>query len=373
MKKLFITFLTYLIASQYTQGQAGTPASPYYNGFNWTLTSTSLRDALSSKITLTHTNKISYTPGVWEASKITDLDPEDPTNTNVLLIYGYDNTSICPTSTLDTHRRRDKNANGGGNSCQWNREHVYAKSLGTPALIDGGSGATSDAGEDAHHIRPADVDWNGNRADEKYTDSSGNSRDITTTTWYPGDEWKGDVARMILYMYLRYPTQCLPINVGVGTPMTTDSNMIDLFLKWNAEDPVSQVEDNRNTYHDSLETYAQGNRNPFIDNPYLATVIWGGPVAQNRWPNVFLDQPEFSLTPIFDLYPNPTVNDKVILQSNQNIDQIEILSIQGQIIKTIINPPLENHQFALENLNKGLFFINVKSKNNTSCKKLIIN
>ncbi len=52
--------------------------------------------------------------------------------------------------------------------------------------------------------------------------------------------------------------------------------MIDLFLEWNAEDPVSDFERQRNTYHDSQQTYAQGNRNPFIDNAYLATRIWGG-------------------------------------------------------------------------------------------------
>lgn len=370
MKKLCFILLTYLIASQHIQGQAGNPASPYYNGFNWNLTGIPLRDALASKITTTHTNKISYTPGVWEASKITDLDPDDISNNNVLLVYGYDNTNICPASTLDIHRRRDKNANGGGTSCEWNREHVYAKSLGTPALNDGG---TSDAGEDAHHIRPADVDWNNNRASQVFVDASGNSRDISTTTWYPGDEWKGDVARMMMYMYLRYPTQCKPNNVGIGNAVANDSNMIDLFLKWNAEDPVSQLEDNRNTYHDSLGTYAQGNRNPFIDNPYLATVIWGGPIAQNRWPGIFLSNTDFNYANSFTLFPNPSENNTVILHSNQEIDQIEIISTQGQIIKTIDEPKLENNQFQLENLTKGLFFIKVKSKNNYSYKKLIVN
>jgi len=60
--------------------------------------------------------------------------------------------------------------------------------------------------------------------------------------------------------------------------------MIDLFLKWNVEDPVSELEKSRNTYHENTTNqYAQGNRNPFIDNPYLATRIWGGDSAEDLW------------------------------------------------------------------------------------------
>ncbi|MGB8704779.1 MAG: endonuclease [Gillisia sp.] len=54
---------------------------------------------------------------------------------------------------------------------------------------------------------------------------------------------------------------------------------MDLFLKWNREDPVSIFEIQRNNVIEG----AQGNRNPFIDNPYIATLIWGGTPAENRW------------------------------------------------------------------------------------------
>jgi len=88
-------------------------------------------------------------------------------------------------------------------------------------------------------------------------------------------------------MYLRYngdgsqisETQCLPINIGFDTPLSIDPNMIDLFLRWNVEDPVSEFEDQRNPIIEGI----QGNRNPFIDNPYLATLIWGGLDAEDRW------------------------------------------------------------------------------------------
>ena len=87
-----------------------------------------------------------------------------------------------------------------------------------------------------------------------------------------------------MYMYLRYGTQCYPSLVANGTTNSIDSNMIDLLLDWNAADPVSAYEDVRNTYHENTSnTYGQGNRNPFIDNPHLATRIWGGTPAEDRW------------------------------------------------------------------------------------------
>src|SRR5690606_1528595 len=131
--------------------------------------------------------------------------------------------------TDDDHRRRNKNSDGGGASCEWNREHTYPKSLGTPNL------GTTGPGADAHHLRAADVQRNGDRGSEKFTAGNGNSGDMTSSTWYPGDEWKGDVERMVMYMYVRYGNRCLPKNVGIGDAVATDSNMIDLFLQWNAE------------------------------------------------------------------------------------------------------------------------------------------
>jgi endonuclease I len=84
---------------------------------------------------------------------------------------------------------------------------------------------------------------------------------------------------MMMFMYVRYGSRCLPNNVGIGNAVAGDANMIDLFLQWNAEDPVNFFEDNRNVVIAGI----QGNRNPFIDNPALATQIWGGPQAEDRF------------------------------------------------------------------------------------------
>ena len=256
-KKLLYLFILISIIS-YSQ------IPSYYNDVNLNLSGQALKDELAVKVISTHTTNLSYTPGIWDALKQTDLDPNDPNK--VLLIYGWDDTDEDVTNDLT--RSKDMN---GGNLGDWNREHVYAKSLGTPDL------GTSGPGSDAHHLRSSDVQWNSIRSNRKFASGSGNSGVTALGYWYPGDDWKGDVARMMMYMYIRYGTQCLPINVGVGNSIAGDANMIDLFLQWNADDPVSQVEIQRNPIVEGL----QGNRNPFIDNPAFATEIWGGPQAED--------------------------------------------------------------------------------------------
>ncbi|WP_372792218.1 endonuclease, partial [Lutibacter sp.] len=269
-KQLFFLAVSIFFTSfGYSQVQS------YYNDVNLTLTGTALKDELATKIISTHTKFLSY-DGAREALKIVDLEPGS--STHVLLLYGFSNNT-CPSSTGDDndHRLRDKNSFGGGSSCEWNREHTYAKSLGSPNL------GTSGPGSDAHHLRASDVQRNSNRGSLKFVNGSGNSGS-TGSGWYPGDEWKGDVARMMMYMYLRYGNQCYPSGVAIGNTNSIDSNMIDLLLDWNAQDPVSTYEDVRNTYlSNTSNTYGQGNRNPFIDNPNLATQIWGGTVAEDRW------------------------------------------------------------------------------------------
>ncbi|XMO85597.1 endonuclease [Algibacter sp. AS12] len=276
MKKNYLLALSLLI-SAFLYAQLTPPANQqsYYSNVDFNKTGIDLFDDLAVETAAKHTNYLSYTPGIWEASKITD---EDPLNSaNVLLIYGYSDSD----GNYITDRSRSKNSNGGSAGSDWNREHTFPNSLGSPSLNSNGTNVPPYA--DAHNLRPSDVTMNSDRGNLKFMDGSGNAQNISGN-WYPGDEWKGDVARIIMYMYLRYGTQCKPSYVGVGTPNSIDADMINLFLEWNEEDPVSAFEDNRNTYHaNASNTYAQGNRNPFIDNPYLATVIWGGNPAENRW------------------------------------------------------------------------------------------
>lgn len=356
MKKI-ITLLLITISSF---AQNGAPAAPYYNGFNWNQTGTSLKNALATKITSTHTNQLSYSE-VWNALKIVDLDPTN--SANVLLVYGYENGTDA---NVTNDRTRSKNNNGGAVG-DWNREHMFAQSLGNPDLGQSGPGA------DAQMLRACDVQRNGERGNKLYAAGSGNSATVGAN-WYPGDEWKGDAARIVMYMYLRYGSQCLPTFVSTGSTVGTDSNMTSLLLQWNAEDPVSQYEDVRNTYlGNSSNTYGQGNRNPFIDNPYLATLIWGGPVAQNRWPNIYLSNEQFDWTSDIAVFPNPTNNNKISISTKSSIDDIELISVNGQLMQKIENPVLIDNAYTLENLPKGFYLLKLSSENESLVKKVIVN
>lgn len=362
MKK-FYTLSLALFSIMSVFAQDGAPASPYYNGFNFEQTGTSLKNALANKITSTHVNELNYSPGVWNALKQTDLDPD---NSNyVLLVYGFSN-SVCPASTSNDndHRRRDKDNNGGNNNCEWNREHIYPQSLGTPELGQSGAGA------DAHHLRASDVDRNGMRGNKLYTSGSGNSGN-SGSGWYPGDEWKGDVARILMYMYLRYPTQCDPTNAVSGSTIASDPKMPAILLQWNAEDPVSEYEDNRNTYLGNINnSFAQGNRNPFIDNPYLATLIWGGPVAQNRW-EILSTQDVFSSQ--ISIYPNPAVNSEINIYTEAELDVIQLINVNGQLIQYIQKPTEVNDTYKVQNLPQGFYILKLSSDNQTTTKKIIVN
>lgn len=362
MNKSFLLSLSMMISTAAAFGQAGAPAS-YYNGFNFNQTGAALKSALATKITSTHTKTLNYQQAE-NAIKVVDLEPGS--NTNVLLIYGFSN-NICPSSASDDndHRLRNKNNDGGGASCEWNREHTYAQSLGTPDLNQTGPGA------DPHHLRASDVQRNGARGSRKFAEGSGNSGAVGAN-WYPGDEWKGDVARMMMYMYLRYGSRCLPTNVGTGATVASDPSMLQLFLKWNAEDPVSPYEDNRNTYLGSASnTYGQGNRNPFIDNPYLATIIWGGMVAENRWPA--LEVPLHNMFEQLTVYPVPANEQRIHIDTDLVLDEIQLININGQLVMEIKKLQPAGRTYTIGNIPAGFYFLRISSAGQVETRKVIVN
>tara|TARA_R110000796_G_scaffold250788_2_gene380546 strand:+ start:38196 stop:39560 length:1365 start_codon:yes stop_codon:yes gene_type:complete len=139
----------------------------------------------------------------------------------------------------------------------FNTEHIYPQSKLSSEL----------AVTDLHHLRSTDDMVNSERLNYPYADGSGTYKLVNGNSWYPGDDWRGDVARMVFYLNVRYGETF----EKVGS--------LTLFLEWNVADPVSAFEEQRNTIIEG----AQGVRNPFIDNPYIATLLWGGPAAENKW------------------------------------------------------------------------------------------
>ena len=266
----FLYFLLFLHLSY------GAQVPSYYQGIDFTLSGDSLKDQLSTLIITTHHTRLEYTSNTsqdtWDVIKSSDTYLQD--TTKVFLVYGYDDNDL----SFENDLSRDKGLSCHGSPCDglWNREHVYAKSLATPSLNHNHPGS----GTDVHNLRSCDYVTNTWRGNLKFGDGNGVSNQTTSGFWFPGEEWKGDIARIIMYMYLRYPNQCSANDVGSGTSnYSLLGDMPDIFLEWNSQDSVSAFEEQRN----NVIAQAQGNRNPFIDNPYLATAIWDGPAAENPW------------------------------------------------------------------------------------------
>jgi|GEM_PF-1716513 len=237
-----------------------TPIDQPFNGYYQTVTGKrgdDLKDALH-KIIRGHTHH-SYRM-LWELLRYTDEDPENPQN--VLLLYSGWSVS--------------KNRNGG-NVSDWNREHLWPKS-------HGGFGTGSPMGTDLHHLRPTDVSINSRRGSlnfdeggELYVDRDGATTNrVDENSWEPRDEVKGDVARMIFYMVVRYEGEAaneldLELNDKVNNLRSPRLGKLSVLKKWHLQDPVNAWEKRRNNrIHD-----VQGNRNPFVDYPEWVELIWG--------------------------------------------------------------------------------------------------
>ncbi|MDT0344443.1 endonuclease I family protein [Streptomyces litchfieldiae] len=219
------------------------------------LTGEPLRDALHDIIS-TGTTTLTYSQ-VWDALKNTDQDPANVAN--VRLFY--------------TGQSRDADLNGGDVG-DWNREHVWAQSHGD-------FGTSPGPGTDIHHLRPTDVRVNSTRGNKDFDDGGspvsiapGNYTDADS--WEPRDQDKGDVARMLFYMAVRYEGgdgfADLEVNDAVNNGGSPYMGRLSTLLEWHAEDPPDAFEERRNEL--IYDTY-QHNRNPFIDHPEWADAIWG--------------------------------------------------------------------------------------------------
>lgn len=182
-----------------------------------------------------------------------------------------------------------------GASGTWNREHVWCQSLSN------GLWGESGGGSDLLHIRPTESRVNSARGNNKYGEIKNGS-----VVWYrnrnneqvaiagyvggskfePIDSVKGDVARIVMYMYTHYNTYQNVYGTtngqGAGRYFGTlrfsnvvsagnEDEAVELLLSWHELDPVDELELARNEAAFEI----QGNRNPFVDHPEYAELIWG--------------------------------------------------------------------------------------------------
>ncbi|GAA2420327.1 endonuclease I family protein [Streptomyces glaucus] len=258
-KTLALTVSTALLALT-APAVTATPAAATTTAYDSTYyrnavgkTGTSLKSALHTIVS--SQTKLSYS-ALWEALKVTDQDPAN--SANVVLLY--------------SGKSRSKSLNGGDVG-DWNREHVWAISHGDLTTSTG-------PGTDLHHIRPEDVTVNSIRGNKDF-DEGGSAVGGTSTSYTdsdsfePRDAVKGDVARMILYMAVRYEGDDawadLEPNDKVGNGSNPYTGRLSVLKQWNEQDPPDAFEERRNqVIYDSY----QKNRNPFIDHPEWVEAIW---------------------------------------------------------------------------------------------------
>ena len=244
------------------------------------------------KVTKTGYSSLGY-DGLWSAYKYTDLHENG---------YVWDMYSDCTWKSI--------NSNHCGNysdECDcYNREHSIPKSWY--------GGTTSGPGCDIFHLVPTDGKVNGVRSNypfgevasadyNKHGNKKGSAKSITIvggntiagnngttisasgTVFEPRDEYKGDFARGYMGALLKWAGD-KAFNSGEGAKTFTTNYStgsfgltkygVALLMKWHRQDPVSQKEIDRNNGIQQT----QGNRNPFIDYPYLAEFIWGEKAGQ---------------------------------------------------------------------------------------------
>ena len=160
-----------------------------------------------------------------------------------------------------------------------NIEHSVAKSWW--------GGNQNNAYCDLHHLNPSDQNANSRKSNYPLGELTSVSWDNGVTfvgkanidgssmnAYEPCDEYKGDFARVFMYMFTCYQDltwEYTWMNYEKSTYPTLKPWAVELLLKWHKQDPVSEKEVNRNN-----AVYAvQGNRNPYVDYPQLADYVWG--------------------------------------------------------------------------------------------------
>jgi endonuclease I len=292
-----------------------------------------------------------------------DLYTENPTGTECEFTYGVG----------------QDDGTGGNAECErYNREHTIPQSyFGT---------SIQPMFSDAHFVIPSDKYLNAQRGDFPYGKvnglgtsysngskrganlNSGYSFGFTGTVFEPIDEFKGDIARMLLYFATRYEIELVNFyatSTSLSKVMfdgTSDKSFsttfLNILLTWNIQDPVSQREIDRNN-----AIYArQNNRNPYIDNNTYVARVWGIPLATSS----------FDLLNTAAIYPNPS-SDIVTISTDITLDEIDIITINGQVLQQIRKPVFQNNTYSINNLPKGLYFIKLSSATNSVTKKVLIN
>ncbi len=278
MKKFFVLLHVICLAIA-----GATEPTGYYTTAQG-LTGTPLRTALHN-IIKGHT-VITYTS---TRTPLETLDQDPANSANIILIY---ERTTWPKSDFVSVV-----SNG------WNREHCWPNSLGIDSV--------EPAYSDLFNLRAVGEPANSDRAnlyyDESTVGASGYAKPSGPTSalcsqdfdsWEPPDEVKGDLARAMFYMDIRYegggsePDLILTENIALISSTANYMGRLSTLLIWNFLDPVSPAE---RTRAEGVFGY-QHNRNPFVDHADWVEAVYGdvfkltavveGPTLKLSWPSI---------------------------------------------------------------------------------------
>lgn len=161
--------------------------------------------------------------------------------------------------------------NATWDSTSWHREHVWPNSrLGVDRVVESERSIASDL----HNLRAITPAVNSRRGDRFFSDGKGEAQITEDGGFYPGDDHRGDVARILFYMFVMYEGLTLRDEdldeLDTYEPEGAVMGILSVLLKWHKEDPVSDFERARN----QVIYEKQNNRNPFIDKPEYAHLIF---------------------------------------------------------------------------------------------------
>ena len=375
MKKILL-FLILFPLILFSQSDFGPPSNPtygevqvnipqnYYQQAN-NLSDDQLKEALhqiiSNHIVFPYTSNSTDT---WDIIQESDQDPNN--NNNMLLVYtgrSQDKGYRDGTGNYSQY----ENGNGTQNN-SWNREHIWPKSHGFPDEDD-------NAYTDVHNLKPCDRSVNASRGTKDF-DFGGNQHVEASDclndsdSWEPADHVKGDIARILFYMVVRYDPGIDHENnefdlelVDYTTPNNNDTILgkLSSLIDWHTSDPVDDFEINRN---EIIFGYQQ-NRNPFIDHPNLVNFLWGENTGLNWNENLSLDGAEMDKIIIF---PNPS-NGIISFSNDMQNEVVEIFNLKGQ---NIYNKLIDNSNSVKLNLPAGTYFLLSNTKSGLFNSKIII-
>ena len=352
MKKVFLFFIGLCFALMVSAQPAN-----YYDSANG-LTGNQLKVALHN-IVKGHSS-ISYAQ-LWNAFWSTD-------NKGGGVVWDMYSDRPGGTPPYTYYLGQDQCGQYSGEGDCYNREHSWPQSW----FNNDGTAKT-----DLHHIFPVDGWVNNKRGNYAFgevgsiswTSQNGSKLGACKTPGFSGtvfepiDEYKGDFARAIMYMSVRYYSED---GSWSTSDMTNKSEIkpwaIEMLLRWNEQDPVSDKEKLRN---EAIYDDYQHNRNPFVDHPEYARMIWdpSWSLNENQEAAVYL-------------FPNPIEAGQTLHVSgnNQQFDAIVVCDLSGRTLLKASGNAVSDWAITLpHDFAKGCYIVKL-TRNNSVVKyeKLLV-